>query len=43
VPVKIDHATAIATREQIGNHLAGWFQFQPLLAHITRAEPDLLE
>jgi ribulose-5-phosphate 4-epimerase/fuculose-1-phosphate aldolase len=43
VPVKIDHATAIATREQIGSHLAGWFQFQPLLAHITRAEPDLLE
>lgn len=43
VPVKIEHAAALATREQIGSHLAGWFQFQPLLARITRDEPDLLE
>ena len=43
VPVKIDHAIALATREQVGSHLAGWFQFQPLLARITRDEPDLLE
>jgi ribulose-5-phosphate 4-epimerase/fuculose-1-phosphate aldolase len=42
-PKKIDHATALATREQVGSHLAGWFQFQPLLAKITREEPDLLE
>lgn len=42
-PVKIDAANAIATREQIGSHLAGWFQFQPLLARISREEPDLLE
>jgi ribulose-5-phosphate 4-epimerase/fuculose-1-phosphate aldolase len=42
-PKKIDHATAVATREQVGNHMAGWFQFQPLLARITREEPDLLE
>jgi ribulose-5-phosphate 4-epimerase/fuculose-1-phosphate aldolase len=42
-PVKIDHATAVATREQVGSHLAGWFQFQPLLARITREQPDLLE
>jgi ribulose-5-phosphate 4-epimerase/fuculose-1-phosphate aldolase len=42
-PKKIDHATALATREQVGSHLAGWFQFQPLLARITREEPDLLE
>jgi ribulose-5-phosphate 4-epimerase/fuculose-1-phosphate aldolase len=42
-PVKIDHATALATREQVGSHLAGWFQFQPLLARITREQPDLLE
>src|SRR6202162_2916257 len=43
VPIKIDHATAVATREQVGNHLAGWFQFQPLLARIARDEPDLLD
>ena len=42
VPVKIDHSHAIATRHQVGNHLAGWFQFQPLLARIIRDEPDLL-
>jgi ribulose-5-phosphate 4-epimerase/fuculose-1-phosphate aldolase len=42
-PKKIDHATAVATREQVGNHMAGWFQFQPLLARIIREEPDLLE
>jgi len=43
VPVKIDHANAAATKQQVGNHLAGWFQFQPLLARITREQPDLLE
>src|SRR5271154_4500016 len=42
-PVKIDHAHAITTREQVGSHFAGWFQFQPLLARITREEPDLVE
>ncbi|HTP43533.1 MAG TPA: class II aldolase/adducin family protein, partial [Candidatus Acidoferrum sp.] len=42
-PKKIDHATALGTRAQIGSHMAGWFQFQPLLARITREEPDLLE
>jgi ribulose-5-phosphate 4-epimerase/fuculose-1-phosphate aldolase len=43
VPVKIDHATAVATREQVGSQLAGWFQFQPLLARIIQDEPNLLE
>jgi ribulose-5-phosphate 4-epimerase/fuculose-1-phosphate aldolase len=42
-PVKIDPANASATREQVGSHLAGWFQFQPLLARVIREEPDLLE
>jgi ribulose-5-phosphate 4-epimerase/fuculose-1-phosphate aldolase len=42
-PVKIDHATAVATREQVGSPMAGWFQFQPMLASIIRDEPDLLE
>src|ERR1700732_484363 len=40
---KIDYDTRITTREQVGNHLAGWFQFQPLLARIVRDEPDLLD
>jgi ribulose-5-phosphate 4-epimerase/fuculose-1-phosphate aldolase len=43
VPVKIDHSQAIATKQQVGNHLAGWIQFQPLLARILRDEPDLLD
>ena len=42
-PVKIDAVNAAATRELIGTHLAGWFQFQPLLAKIIREEPELLE
>jgi ribulose-5-phosphate 4-epimerase/fuculose-1-phosphate aldolase len=42
-PVKIDPAQAEATRQQIGTHEAGWFQFQPLFARITREQPDLLE
>jgi ribulose-5-phosphate 4-epimerase/fuculose-1-phosphate aldolase len=31
------------TRGQVGSTLAGWFQFQPLYARITREQPDLLE
>lgn len=42
-PVKIDPASAATTREQVGSHHAGWFQFQPLLARITREQPNLLE
>jgi ribulose-5-phosphate 4-epimerase/fuculose-1-phosphate aldolase len=42
-PVKIEPAHARATRELIGSHHAGWFQFQPLWARIIRAQPDLLE
>jgi hypothetical protein len=41
--VKIDPEHARATRELIGNHQAGWFQFQPLWQRITREQPDLLE
>ncbi len=41
-PVLIDHDNAVITRGQVGAHLAGWFQFQPLWAWITRLEPDLL-
>ena len=42
-PVKIDHANATGTREQIGSHLAGWFQAQPLFTKVISEEPDLLE
>ena len=42
-PVKIGHAQALATRAQVGSNYAGWFQFQPMLAMITREQPDLLE
>ena len=43
MPVKIDHAAAVATGEQVGSPMAGWFQFQPMLAQIIRNEPDLVE
>ncbi len=42
-PVKIDAASATVTRQQIGSHMAGWFQFQPLWARIVREQPDLLD
>src|ERR1700731_1087996 len=42
-PVKIDTAIAAATQQQVGSHMAGWFQFQPLWARIVREQPDLLD
>ena len=42
-PLKIDAADAAVTRGQVGSHLAGWFQCQPLMNKIIREEPDLLE
>lgn len=42
-PVKIEHENALLTRGQVGSHLAGWFQFQPLWNMIVREQPDLLE
>jgi hypothetical protein len=42
-PVKIDPGHAEATQQLLGTHQAGWFQFQPLWARITREQPDLLE
>ena len=40
-PVKIGHEQALATRGQVGGSYAGWFQFQPMLAMITKEQPDL--
>src|SRR5579862_1232246 len=42
-PIKIDPAHAASTRQLVGSHHAGWFQFQPLWDKITREQPDLLE
>jgi ribulose-5-phosphate 4-epimerase/fuculose-1-phosphate aldolase len=42
-PVIIPDDMAALTAGQVGNHLAGWFSFQPLLARITREQPDLFE
>lgn len=42
-PTLIDAADAALTREQVGSHLAGWFQCQPLMARMIREEPDLLQ
>jgi ribulose-5-phosphate 4-epimerase/fuculose-1-phosphate aldolase len=42
-PVLISHENAKKTAGQVGNQIAGWFQFQPLYARITREQPDLLE
>jgi len=41
-PIKISHENALLTQQQVGNRLAGWFQFQPLYARIVREQPDLL-
>jgi ribulose-5-phosphate 4-epimerase/fuculose-1-phosphate aldolase len=42
-PIPIDRDNAQLTRQQIGSHIAGWFQFQPLWNLITREQPDLFD
>ena len=42
-PSLITPETAQATRQLIGTHEAGWFQFQPLCDMITREQPDFLD
>ncbi|HLW15777.1 MAG TPA: class II aldolase/adducin family protein [Actinomycetota bacterium] len=42
-PHVIDHENASVTASQVGSHAAGWFQFTPLYARITREQPDLLD
>lgn len=39
----ISRENAKLTSQQVGSQVAGWFQFQPLYARITKAQPDLLE
>lgn len=42
-PYMINHNHAQLTRQQVGSTIAGWFQFQPLYARITKEQPDLFE
>jgi ribulose-5-phosphate 4-epimerase/fuculose-1-phosphate aldolase len=42
-PTCIAHEAALVARSQVGNEMAGWFQFQPLWQKIVREEPDCLE
>ena len=42
-PALIARERALATRQQVGTHETGWFQFQPLWGMITREQPDLLD
>lgn len=41
--VEITPANAKVTYAQVGNEIAGWFQFQPLFDRIVREQPDLQE
>ncbi|MFF0461081.1 class II aldolase/adducin family protein [Streptomyces mexicanus] len=41
-PVLIDHKAAVSTREQLGQDLVAWINYQPLWQSISRSEPDLL-
>jgi len=42
-PIAINPEMAALTYTQLGTHEAGWFQFQPLWARITREQPDLFD
>lgn len=42
-PVLIEKDNAALTGSQVGNHYAGWLNFQPLYQKIVREQPDLLD
>lgn len=42
-PKPIGHEEALLTREQVGSHGAGWFQFQPIWDDMIAAAPELLD
>ena len=42
-PVLIDADMARLTRDQVGQHIAGYVSFQPLYQQIVHEQPDLLE
>ncbi len=39
----LDDEVAKHTAAQVGNHMAGWFSFQPLFEQIIRSQPDLVD
>ncbi|RJL34517.1 class II aldolase/adducin family protein [Bailinhaonella thermotolerans] len=41
--VPITHENALLTREQIGNDVVAWINFQPLYDQITKSDPDLFD
>jgi ribulose-5-phosphate 4-epimerase/fuculose-1-phosphate aldolase len=42
-PALITRERALATRELVGTHQAGWFQFQPLWEMISQEQQDLFD
>ena len=42
-PVHITRENALLTREQLGNDLVAWINYQPLYQQIIRTEPDLFD
>ncbi|ANZ16783.1 hypothetical protein SNOUR_17420 [Streptomyces noursei ATCC 11455] len=40
-PVLISHQDAVRTREQLGNDLVAWINYQPLYQQIARSEPEM--
>jgi ribulose-5-phosphate 4-epimerase/fuculose-1-phosphate aldolase len=42
-PISISRESALVTRQQVGTHEAGWFQFQPLWQRIAKEQPDFFE
>jgi ribulose-5-phosphate 4-epimerase/fuculose-1-phosphate aldolase len=40
-PVPIGHDNAVRTRDQIGNDLVAWINYQPMYERIVRAESDI--
>ncbi len=42
-PKEIDHETASLVRRQIGEPLAGWFQFRPLWDQVIATQPDVFD
>jgi ribulose-5-phosphate 4-epimerase/fuculose-1-phosphate aldolase len=42
-PIPIEHRHAQVTRDQVGTHLGGWFNFQPLLQRLLADQPHLFD
>ena len=42
-PVLIEHDNAALTRDQLGNDLVAWVNYQPIADQVIREQPDLFE